>query len=480
MKLFKNHTWLIALSQIGFALLITFWLYNSYQNKKRDVQREATFFFGEQSNILQKEKWQRGLKVFFEKNLDSIGSVDELGDTTINLGNISFDRPRGRMRGFLKTRTNPNDSLTITNTFEQDSLDLADTIENSVIRIYRGAGKEKETIFLGTIPDSNHLVQLKARLDTAALHNNFSLEPMSIEEYESRTDGFFITRAPGRRGENQMVIAEIKNYKPYLFRKVLPEGLLSLFLLGLSGLAFWQLGKALRTQRLMAEQQQNFMYNMTHELKTPVTTIGLAMESLKNNNLTETSKEQYIDLSTKSVHRLSTLIDKVLGAAKLQNGKLQLSSSMVNVGQLVEEVVETHNFMLKEQGKAFQVIHQRSGHNMVLVGDAYHIRNAISNLIDNAIKYSSEAPEIKVKAQCQNGKVEVAVTDNGPGIDKENLPFLFKKFYRVNDGRQHNVKGFGLGLHYTNQVAHLHGGTLDVVSVKDQGSTFTLKLPSHG
>lgn len=229
-------------------------------------------------------------------------------------------------------------------------------------------------------------------------------------------------------------------------------------------------------QKRLSEMKSDFISNMTHEFKTPIATIRLAGDSLKNPKVGENEKmrTQFIDIISQETHRLNSQVEKVLEISSLDKGEIQLKLQTHEIHSMVNEVVST--FKLRLESKKGTITTNLTAEQTEYLVDKEHMMNVISNLIDNAIKYSEDSPVIEVKTYNKNKWIYIAVKDNGIGMDHATLTKVFEKFYRASDVNIHNVKGFGLGLHYVKEIVSAHKGLIDVKSTPGKGSTFTIKL----
>lgn len=230
-------------------------------------------------------------------------------------------------------------------------------------------------------------------------------------------------------------------------------------------------------QKKLSEIKNDFINNMTHELKTPISTIRLASETLINQ--TEIDKEKRLKYSSiiyKENKRLEKQVERVLNIAKLDKGEIKFKKEEFNIHEVIQEAAENleYNQLESLEGKIEIDLQAKTG---LVFADEVHITNVIYNLLDNAIKYCVRQPQIKIFTQDKGDFIQVEVSDNGLGISKENQKHLFEKFYRVPTGNVHNVKGFGLGLFYVKTVINQLKGDIWVKSQKDVGSTFIFTLP---
>ena len=230
-------------------------------------------------------------------------------------------------------------------------------------------------------------------------------------------------------------------------------------------------------QKRLSEVKSDFINNMTHEFKTPISTISLSSEVLMQPNIVDEPERlnQYAKIIQNENNRLKRQVDKVLQMATLDNDKVILKKEIIDMHDVIKKSVLTADINVKEKNGRIDMHLDAQSHQ--IIGDVVHITNIVYNLIDNAIKYTSKAPEIEIKSLNTGRYFEMSIKDNGIGIAKQNIKHLFEKFYRVPTGNVHNVKGFGLGLYYVKKMAEAHKGEVEVRSEEGIGSVFTLRLP---
>jgi two-component system phosphate regulon sensor histidine kinase PhoR len=235
-------------------------------------------------------------------------------------------------------------------------------------------------------------------------------------------------------------------------------------------------------QKRLSEIRNDFVSNMTHELKTPISTISLASQMLADKSIPAGIKnmEQISKIISEECRRLGNQVEKVLQTAVFDKGKLRLRMNEVDMHEIISGVMENFSIQIKNRnGKIFTSLHAE---NFILQADQVHITNVLSNLLDNAIKYCNLSPEIRIGTENKGDFLLISVTDNGIGISKADQKRVFEKFYRVPTGNVHTVKGFGLGLSYVKMIMEEHHGYVEVESELYKGSTFKLYLPlkDHG
>jgi two-component system phosphate regulon sensor histidine kinase PhoR len=232
-------------------------------------------------------------------------------------------------------------------------------------------------------------------------------------------------------------------------------------------------------QKRTSEIKNDFINNMTHELKTPISTVSLACEALQDPDLASNKAvvSRYVNMINDENKRLGLLVEEVLQSAVLDKGDFKLKNEHLELNTLVKSVIDKFGIQVRERGGLVKTDYYPL--QIPVTGDAVHLANVVSNLLDNANKYSKEQPEISVSTSVQNGQATVQVTDNGIGISKENQKRIFDKLYRVPTGNRHDVKGFGLGLSYVKIIIERLGGSVGLISQLGKGSTFIINLPVH-
>jgi two-component system, OmpR family, phosphate regulon sensor histidine kinase PhoR len=230
-------------------------------------------------------------------------------------------------------------------------------------------------------------------------------------------------------------------------------------------------------QRRLSEIQKDFINNMTHEFKTPIATIAISTDVLKDPNVVSSPERilNYATIIQNENNRLRQHVERVLQMARLDDDQVALKTEKIDVHAIIEDAVRNITLPLNNAGGKVDLDLQADRH--IVDGDRLHLTNVFFNLIDNAIKYSKSAPEIRIKSRNVNGSVVIDVQDNGIGISAENQRKVFYKFYRVPTGNVHDVKGFGIGLNYVKLIVTAHRGRISVSSEPDKGSTFTINLP---
>lgn len=241
--------------------------------------------------------------------------------------------------------------------------------------------------------------------------------------------------------------------------------------------AFYVTVKSLLNQKKLSEIKSDFINNMTHEFKTPLATISLAVDALRNEKVqSDKEKAKYFSNIIKEENiRMNKHVETILQAALMEKQELQLNLVPLQVHEVIQHVLENYQLQLKEKEADVQLL--LNAKNDMISADEVHFTNLFSNLIDNAIKYSNDKLRITISTHSTKNHVIVRVADNGIGMSKESVKRIFEKFYRAHTGNLHNVKGFGLGMSYVKTVIDAHKGKIKVESTPGKGTSFTIEMP---
>lgn len=241
---------------------------------------------------------------------------------------------------------------------------------------------------------------------------------------------------------------------------------------------FWRTVLSLIKEKKISEHTTDFLNNMTHEFKTPLTNIALAGKMMtKDSNIKQEDKiKHYSGIILEENEKLRLQVEQVLSMTALERGEIPLQKTELNFHQLIRDSLKCISIQIENKQGDLKL--NLNAERFMIMGDKTHLTNALCNLIDNAIKYSNGKPELLIQTFNSDQNLMVVVSDKGIGIEKEYQKKVFDKFFRVPTGDVHDVKGFGLGLAYIKKIVELHGGTIELESVKEKGTTFTITLPN--
>jgi two-component system, OmpR family, phosphate regulon sensor histidine kinase PhoR len=267
------------------------------------------------------------------------------------------------------------------------------------------------------------------------------------------------------------------NKRTYLFFQMWKMIVISVLLILVITFSFIYTILTIFRQKKLSEMKNDFINNMTHEFKTPISTISLACEMLGDKEIDKSDKihDNYVSVITEENKRLGSMAEKILQTAVIDKGQLNLHKELINLHQIIEDVIVS--IKIQVDVKEGEIISELMARNYYIKADNTHITNLIYNVIDNAIKYTPEKPLIIIKTHSDQKGIFITVSDNGIGISKTNQKRIFEKLYRVSTGDVHNVKGFGLGLHYVKTIVEKHEGNISVESELKKGTKIKIFLP---
>ncbi len=276
--------------------------------------------------------------------------------------------------------------------------------------------------------------------------------------------------------EKETLCLYFPTYMQIVWWNMLVPSIAGLGLVIISLLCYILAARILWKQKKLNELKNDFINNVTHEFKTPIATISFAIANIENEKIIEnpTAIKQFTKVIKEENKRLNNQVEKVLQAAILDKQALELKKEILDIHFIVEVLVEANRLKIKENDHILLDLQAEKPH---ILGDKFHLSNAISNLLDNALKYAQDGIQIKIYTKNTEKGIILQIIDKGIGMSKEHLTHIFEKFYRVPTGNLHNVKGFGLGLSYVKEIVQQHKGTIQAQSKLGEGSTFTLFLP---
>jgi signal transduction histidine kinase len=273
--------------------------------------------------------------------------------------------------------------------------------------------------------------------------------------------------------------ATMGGVRSLLLGRIRLEILFSLFVTTMIGGAFLLMFRSLRAQERLMEMKNDFIRNVTHELKTPVATVSVALEALASframNNPEKT--DEYLGIARHELERLNLLTDKVLKTAIFEDKGIVFSPESVDLSAVADKVINSFRLLFDREKASLTL--KKEGDSFTLRGSEDHLTNMLYNLVENAFKYSPSLKDVSVTLRASPRQVEVSVADRGIGINPEYHQKIFEKFFRIPNGDIHTFKGHGLGLSYVAGVVRAHHGTIRVTSEPGKGSIFTVTLPAN-
>lgn len=308
--------------------------------------------------------------------------------------------------------------------------------------------------------------------------NKMIIAKTGLYQNQLMKDGFVFTLYPNEFSSKPDYLMI---YFPFEIRFLLKQMfwiiLISLIILMIIMFLFAYVIKIIYRQRKISEMKNDFINNMTHEIKTPISTISLACEALTDKDIKKNDilSGKYLNVINQENIRLGGIVEKILQTATLDKGELRLKKEKTDIHEILDNVI--NNTGIHVEVKDGKIVRDFRAKKTIMVVDKMHITNVFSNLIDNANKYSPKKPEIKITTENYSDGVRIIIEDNGIGISKENQKKIFEKLYRIPTGNIHDVKGFGLGLSYVKAIVEKHGGKISIDSELKKGSNFIVYLP---
>ena len=274
-----------------------------------------------------------------------------------------------------------------------------------------------------------------------------------------------------------MLMVYFPNEKSYLISRIWVILAVSVFLIITIIFSFSYVISTVFKQKKISEIKNDFINNMTHEFKTPISTISLACQALGDKDVAKNPAvyETYLSIIDEENNRLSGMAERILQSARLQKGEIILKNESIHINDIIIDAIKKVNLQVEKKGGKITLNNQTE--EPLIEADRVHITNIIFNLLDNAIKYTPWAPIISITTRNIKNGILISIKDNGIGINKSDQKKVFEKLYRVPTGNVHNVKGFGLGLSYVKSVVEKHKGKITLESEPKKGSIFSVFLP---
>ncbi|MBI1769680.1 MAG: GHKL domain-containing protein [Bacteroidetes bacterium] len=469
MKNKKNWVTLILIIS-SIVLLIglqVVWLQSLYKDVKRDLRRETSILFSATVMAMQDS--------ILEKNIKPL-----IGDSTAEIfGNTPGTRDSTRFRDrHLEIRMPRHDEAIYFGTARPDSLRK---FFRPLMMKFRTNRKHRGFIIqdkMDSLKPEAVKKKYEMTLTKAGLPLQFKIERTNDRPSRKENNSTIVTEPFLFFYEKgSFYVARFSDVSFFIWKKLLPQFLFSIFLTSLTFAAFYLMYRNILSNQRLLEIKNDFISNMTHELKTPIATVSVALESLKSFNAIDNPQrtKEYIEMAQQELNRLSILTDKVLKTAIFESNGLTFQSEKVDLEKIVNHVIDSMRLMLEK--KQAKINFLREGAIFFVNGNEDHLTNVVYNLLDNALKYSQEIPFIEVVLKSLDDKICLSVRDRGLGIAPEHQKRIFEKFYRVPTGDVVNTKGYGLGLSYVKSVARLHDGDVTIQSALGEGSTFIITLP---
>lgn len=496
---------IVACALAGIFLFQGYWLYNSYRLSTQQFDREVM----EVMRHLERSHALADMEAmgFFS---DSAGQHDrermmKTVDFLLSGPHVPYGRPVSKRFTDRKLITESR----VTFTYRDDTVDIGRRIHLDSVMKFRTffgdslklirANKDGELVALHTAYRYTNndfaefatplIHEIDSLLEASGIGAAFSvrLSNLNVKGDEYVSDSASFDRQPVRIGREAKIgllrpyrlTLAIGNDIVYILKNMLWVLMASLVIVGITIWAFVAMLRTIFQQKRLSDIKNDFINNMTHEFKTPIATVSLAVEAMQHFDVMSRPEQakEYLNICQHELKRISVMVEKVLKMAVFERMDLKLSLQKTDFGKLVHDVIE--NMRPQWEKKAAKLSVQGLGSHAEAMIDRDHIANVVYNLIDNSLKYTDKRPEIAVSfGTTDDGRLRFSVTDNGIGIPTVYRERIFENFFRVPTGNIHNAKGFGLGLGYVAAIVKRHQGHIDVKSTVGEGTTFAITLPT--
>ncbi|MEZ4853932.1 sensor histidine kinase [Flavobacterium sp.] len=512
----------MSLSLIGIILVQLYWINASLKNNEEQFKYHVQQVIG---NVAEKVNTKE-LKEFiseYKKIQDSIGKEPEV---SVLKKVFILEKNNSTKETIIYTNTLLSENYGINGSFFDTALDtvnVSSIITSSKAEIYKNSNIDNASLSYNKTPDVT--IEKKGRLSALdkAYFDSFSKEVLALrpiqqriseeeleqllhselEKYGVKTPfefGIYSNglatkiRSPKFKYDKKLtygipvfqesdgsahyqLLVTFPNKQKFLFSSIVGITTLSLLFTLVIVLTYWSALNQLLKQKQISEIKTDFINNMTHEFKTPIATINLALDAIKNPKIIDDKEkvQRYLQMIKDENKRMHAQVENVLRISKLEKNELDIFKEPTNVIDILENAIE-HISLIVEARNGTVKTHFLAKRTTVLLNES-HFTNVLVNILDNAVKYSPEAPDIDIYTENNKDFIVIKIQDKGLGMSKVAQKRVFEKFYREHTGDIHNVKGHGLGLAYVKQIIDDHNGEITVESEKGKGSIFSIKMP---
>ena len=474
---------------IGIIIVITiavqfYWNYREYQINKQHLISKVQLSLDNSLETYFANLTKSGIITF--KSKDSINATEKIDtiivstnsrrgfrkkiDSTLqNIANLDNDKPI-----FLKTPHNP---FPFFNSKHSIPKNIDSLIHKVIISISRDSlNLEKLDSYLIKEFKRNR-INVTYGLKYNFFNRNFSEVSHTKNTIDYKLEDFpedhlkAVSNSPFLPHKSKLEL-HFTNTTKTLLRDSSISILLSFLLSASIIISLIYLLKTIYKQKQLADVKNDLINNITHEFKTPIATISTVLEAMKSFNALDDKEksEKYISMASSQVHKLNVMVEKILETAALNHEELAIIKKPVNINELIEDIVKKYSLVNEEKTFSFN----KNADNLILNLDKFHFENALSNIVDNAIKYGGN--KISIELNYSKSKTLILIKDNGNGIHKNQKDKVFEQFYRIPTGNTHNVKGFGIGLYYTKKIIEKHEGSIDIIYDKNDNTLFKIEL----
>ncbi|CAM1350805.1 MULTISPECIES: sensor histidine kinase [Tenacibaculum] len=516
-KIFILIVVLMSISLIGIISIQVYWINDAIKNKKEQFKNNVKIALARTSeNIKEREylEFQQNYKDYFENDKFRTEAeittflfqqVDTVSKKKFSFGSTILEESIKMPSDFVDNdsiiikRYSGKEDIYFSQIIKSESKDFKPFLDESRHSSFRIYSTWNDEVMEHAFRRSKAVFPINQRISNKELSNTLKEEfaKMNITQdfkyvvYEDGLatqlkSGYFNIQPedinyPLLEDENgnskYKLYVKFPNEKKNLLSGMMKVLILSLFFIGIIIAAFSTSLYQLIRQKKISEIKTDFINNMTHEFKTPIATINLALDAIKNPKIIsdEEKVKRYVQMIRDENKRMHGQVENVLRISRLEKNQIEMSKDAVDMHDIIEEAIE-HIQLLTDDKKGSVTTHFEAISTEVL-GNQFHLTNVVVNMLENALKYSENAPKIDVFTENTNKYFIFKIKDEGIGMSRNAQKYVFDKFYREHKGNIHNVKGHGLGLAYVKEIIDSHQGTVYVESEKGKGSTFTVKLP---
>ena len=510
-------------SLVAIILVQVYWTYSAWKDKEEEFSLSVIQSLKTVSSQIQDRELADYIAAF-ERLIDSVGTPDESNytdiflfmdenissnltsfyaygileeDYNINLSEINLNiENEENVKDFKKVKTttilnndqifnrenrfassiNKLKSVERINIFDQAKYRSAFLDYSSTIPIHRRVSSiELKTLLESELSTKN----IKTKFEFGIYNNGLATKIKSNSYVELQTGPSYKTPIfVNDNGESPYtLVVSFPERDKYVFSSIISVAglsiLLTLFVLVVSTTAVYQIIH----QKKISEIKSDFINNMSHEFKTPIATINLAIDAIKNpKTMGKTSKvKDYINVIKEENNRMLSQVEDILLISQLEKGLLPIKMESVNINNIIKNSIYHVNLILQNKKGKIEV--EYNAYEPNIIGNFDHLTNVLVNILDNALKYSDNIPTIKIVTNSTEDDLQINIEDNGIGMDKSTKRLIFDKFYRKESGNIHDIKGHGLGLSYVKKIIELHKGKIELISKIKEGTKFIIKLP---
>jgi signal transduction histidine kinase len=498
-KRYKKSTLFFSISLLFLVSFLGVWLQNVYQDKVEELETEVSFL------------WLKSIKGVEEKNFSKliIATISEAIDSTTD-ASTKKERLKSIIQQTLGDQL-PTELSSIGSQVgiqqiifkgRESNADLEITIEHdeqSPFTSYDSLSTQfkistdldffsetSDSFFNDSSADQIQFLEVfsldtnlvKAKLDKelalAQLPMHYQIQSIKDSVYKETfvNDRFFTKTATGKKYRLELDKAPF-----FILKRMWFEFLMGLLLLIVITATFYYILNNLKEQNRLVTIKNDLISNITHELRTPIFTVSAALEALESFNGLDNPErtKEYLSISKNELNRLSILVEKVLKTSLFEQDALKINYDEFLISPLLQTISNSLKLQLEQENASLEIV---TPEHIEIRADKIHLTNVVYNLIDNALKYKADRPtQIRIEVLTTDTQTQLIISDNGIGIPAIYLDQIFNKFFRVPQGNQHNVKGYGLGLNYVSNIIKQHQGNVSVKSEEGKGCQFTISLP---